>query len=127
MRKTPGQLLSQLGGIRDNFEIMRLLAFSSGDPPIPDTTNKLPRRVTAPSGFLLGIAGEKWDEPCYYQGNERRHVATSPDNDFTLTIDEALEQYARAGLPRTPRSIHAIAPRAIWIVAAWKRHSAKNI
>jgi hypothetical protein len=28
-----------------------------------------------------------------------------PDNEFTLTIDEALEQYARAGLPRTPRSI----------------------
>src|ERR1700736_6550349 len=34
-----------------------------------------------------------------------RQVATSPDSDFTLTIDEALEQYARAGLPRTPRSI----------------------
>src|ERR1700722_20329315 len=34
-----------------------------------------------------------------------RHVATSDDNDFTLTIDEALERYARAGLPRTPRSI----------------------
>jgi hypothetical protein len=34
-----------------------------------------------------------------------RSVATTPDSDFTLTIDEALEQYARAGLPRTPRSI----------------------
>jgi hypothetical protein len=34
-----------------------------------------------------------------------RQVATSPDSDFTLTIDEALELYARAGLPRTPRSI----------------------
>ena len=34
-----------------------------------------------------------------------RQVATSPDSDFTLTIDEALERYARAGLPRTPRSI----------------------
>jgi hypothetical protein len=34
-----------------------------------------------------------------------RRVATSPDSDFTLTIDEALERYARAGLPRTPRSI----------------------
>lgn len=34
-----------------------------------------------------------------------RHVATSDDNDFSLTIDEALERYARAGLPRTPRSI----------------------
>src|SRR5580704_4649173 len=34
-----------------------------------------------------------------------RPVATSDDNDFTLTIDDALERYARAGLPRTPRSI----------------------
>ena len=34
-----------------------------------------------------------------------RQAATSPDSDFTLTIDEALERYARAGLPRTPRSI----------------------
>jgi len=34
-----------------------------------------------------------------------RHVATRPDSDFTLTIDEALERYGRAGLPRTPRSI----------------------
>jgi hypothetical protein len=34
-----------------------------------------------------------------------RPVATSPDSDFTLTIDEALERYSRAGLPRTPRSI----------------------
>src|SRR6266446_8307984 len=34
-----------------------------------------------------------------------RPVATSPDSDFTLSIDDALERYARAGLPRTPRSI----------------------
>src|SRR2546421_8773714 len=34
-----------------------------------------------------------------------RPVATSLDSDFTLTIDEALERYSRAGLPRTPRSI----------------------
>lgn len=34
-----------------------------------------------------------------------RPVATSPDSDFTLTIDDALERYGRAGLPRTPRSI----------------------
>ena len=34
-----------------------------------------------------------------------RPVATSPDSEFTLSIDEALERYGRAGLPRTPRSI----------------------
>src|ERR1700728_2349560 len=34
-----------------------------------------------------------------------RPVATTPDSEFTLTIDEALERYARAGLPRTPRSV----------------------
>jgi hypothetical protein len=34
-----------------------------------------------------------------------RPVATGPDSDFTLSIDEAVQLYARAGLPRTPRSI----------------------
>ena len=34
-----------------------------------------------------------------------RQVATTDDSDFTFTIDEALERYSRAGLPRTPRSI----------------------
>jgi len=29
-----------------------------------------------------------------------RPVAASPDSDFTLTIEEALERYAQAGLPR---------------------------
>ena len=37
--------------------------------------------------------------------DQSRHVATRPDSDFTLSIDEALERYARAGLPRTPRSV----------------------
>lgn len=37
--------------------------------------------------------------------DQSRLVATSPDSEFTLTIDEALERYSRAGLPRTPRSI----------------------
>ncbi|QOZ20820.1 hypothetical protein XI02_42135 [Bradyrhizobium sp. CCBAU 21365] len=37
--------------------------------------------------------------------DQSRHVATSDDGDFTLSIDDALERYARAGLPRTPRSI----------------------
>jgi hypothetical protein len=32
-------------------------------------------------------------------------VATRPDSDFTLSIDEALERYVKAGHPRTPRSI----------------------
>jgi hypothetical protein len=34
-----------------------------------------------------------------------RQVATTPDSEFSLSIDDALERYARAGLPRTPRSI----------------------
>ena len=37
--------------------------------------------------------------------DQSRPVATRPDSDFTLNIDEALERYGRAGLPRTPRSI----------------------
>ena len=57
---------------------------------------------------LLGITGEAWNEPRYHRAmtdDLSRPVATSPDSDFTLTIDEALERYARAGLPRTPRSV----------------------
>lgn len=37
--------------------------------------------------------------------DQSRPVATRPDSEFTVTIDEALERYSRAGLPRTPRSI----------------------
>jgi hypothetical protein len=37
--------------------------------------------------------------------DQSRPVATTPDTDFTLTIEEAVERYARAALPRTPRSI----------------------
>ena len=34
-----------------------------------------------------------------------RQVATTPDSEFVLSIDEALQHYERAGRPRTPRSI----------------------
>lgn len=34
-----------------------------------------------------------------------RPVVTRDDSDFTLSIDEALERYAKAGHPRTPRSV----------------------
>jgi hypothetical protein len=37
--------------------------------------------------------------------DQSRPVATASDTDFALTIEEAVERYARAGLPRTPRSI----------------------
>jgi len=34
-----------------------------------------------------------------------RHAATTPDSEYTLTIDEALARYEHAGHPRTPRSV----------------------
>ncbi len=37
--------------------------------------------------------------------DQSRPVATRPDNDFTLSIDDALERYSHAGYPRTPRSV----------------------
>jgi hypothetical protein len=37
--------------------------------------------------------------------DQPRQVATSPDSEYTLTIDDAALLYERAGLPRTPRSI----------------------
>ena len=37
--------------------------------------------------------------------DETRQVTTSPDTDYSLSIDEAAERYEHAGHPRTPRSI----------------------
>jgi hypothetical protein len=37
--------------------------------------------------------------------DEPRQAATTPDSEFTLSIDEAALLYEHAGLPRTPRSI----------------------
>src|ERR1700684_151411 len=34
-----------------------------------------------------------------------RHAATTPDSEYTLSIDEALERYEHAGHPRTSRSV----------------------
>jgi hypothetical protein len=56
----------------------------------------------------VGITGEAWNEARYHYpmpDDQSRPVATSPDSEFTMTIDDALERYARAGLPRTPRSV----------------------
>jgi hypothetical protein len=56
----------------------------------------------------VGITGEAWNEAGYHglmTDDMSRPVATSPDSDFSLTIEDALERYAKAGLPRTPRSI----------------------
>jgi hypothetical protein len=56
----------------------------------------------------MGITREAWERAGYHWPMDTeysRQVATSLDQDFTLSIDEALALYARAGLPRTPRSI----------------------
>lgn len=56
----------------------------------------------------LGITGERWDDAGYHApmtDDLSRHAATTPDSDFNLTIEEVLARYAKAGLPRTPRSI----------------------
>ena len=37
--------------------------------------------------------------------DQSRPAATTPDSDFILSIDEALARYAKAGHPRTPRSV----------------------
>jgi hypothetical protein len=56
----------------------------------------------------LGITGEAWNKPRYHcamTDDQSRLVATSPDSEFTFSIEDALERYGRAGLPRTPRSV----------------------
>src|SRR3954453_90202 len=37
--------------------------------------------------------------------DQPRPVATSIDNDYSLSIEDALVLYERAGLPRTPRTV----------------------
>jgi hypothetical protein len=37
--------------------------------------------------------------------DQPRPVATTDEKDFTLSIEQALDRYERAGLPRTPRSV----------------------
>lgn len=37
--------------------------------------------------------------------DQPRHVATSPDSEYSLSIEEASDRYERAGHPRTHRSI----------------------
>lgn len=41
-----------------------------------------------------------------------RPVATRNDSDFSLSIDDALERYAKAGHPRTPRSVQRYCAKA---------------
>lgn len=56
----------------------------------------------------MWITGEAVERAGYHgrmTDDQSRPAATSPDSEFTVTIDEAVERYARAGLPRTPRSI----------------------
>lgn len=57
---------------------------------------------------MLGINVLARIKPRYHQAMSDdllRLGATRPDSDFTLSIDEALEHYAHAGHPRTPRSV----------------------
>lgn len=44
--------------------------------------------------------------------DQPRQVATTPDTDYTLSIDDALAIYERAGLPRTPRSVQRYCAKA---------------
>ena len=56
----------------------------------------------------MGITGMEYVVPGYHLGmidDLSRPVATTPDSEYTLTIDEAAERYEHAGHPRTPRSI----------------------
>ena len=39
------------------------------------------------------------------EDDQPRHAPTSPDSEYSLSIEEAAERYEHAGHPRTPRSI----------------------
>jgi hypothetical protein len=55
-----------------------------------------------------------------------RPVATSPDSEFTLTIEDAIGIYA-PDFPGLREASNVIAPKDILNAAAWRHHSAKNI
>jgi hypothetical protein len=60
------------------------------------------------SRLAVGITGAKWRGARYHPAmadDQSRTVATRPDSDYSLSVDEALDRYATAGHPRTPRSI----------------------
>ena len=66
----------------------------------------------------------------YHQGmtdDLSRPVATSPDSEYSLTIEDAAERYEHAGHAVRRARSSAIAPPAISIAAASKLSSAKNI
>ena len=44
--------------------------------------------------------------------DQPRPVATSPDNEYSLSIEDAAERYERAGLPRTYRTIQRYCAKA---------------
>jgi hypothetical protein len=57
---------------------------------------------------IVGITGDTCDKPRYHHemtDDQSRPVATTPDSEFTLTIEEAALRYEHAGHPRTDRSI----------------------
>jgi hypothetical protein len=43
--------------------------------------------------------------PAATGADQSRHVATDPDYEYSLSIDDAADRYARAGHPRTSRSL----------------------
>ena len=56
----------------------------------------------------MGITGELCAASRYHKqmtNDQPRQTATSPDSEYSLSIDEAAERYEHAGHPRTPRSI----------------------
>src|SRR2546430_12949603 len=66
--------------------------------------------------LFMGITGARWRRAALSSTamdlDQSRPVATTPDSDFTPSIDEALERYAKAGHPRTPRSIQRYCAKA---------------
>jgi len=55
--------------------------------------------------MIKGMNDDELRQEAAASADLSRHVATTSDSDFTLSIDEAAALYERAGHPRTPRSI----------------------
>lgn len=54
---------------------------------------------------MSGMSDDNVRQEAATSGDLPRQAATTPDSEFTLSIEEAAALYERAGHPRTPRSI----------------------
>lgn len=89
----------QIRGQMPNLYDRALLATSAGAASLRGSMPAISHMCTTSTGRHSKWYDDGMDTDLSRQG------ATTPDSEYTLTVDEALARYEHAGHPRTPRSI----------------------